>query len=62
MNPVVVGYRHWGTGTRCGSCGGDYLAVEDDGRRESYLVRCWCSATARVLKTDPDLVQAVLPP
>jgi hypothetical protein len=61
MNRLVVGYRHWGGETRCRFCGGDYMAIEDDGEMASYLVRCWCGATARVRRNDPDLVQALLP-
>jgi hypothetical protein len=61
MSRLICGYRHWEC-DRCGACGGNYLAVEDDGRADSYLVRCWCGATARVRKDDPDLAQAVLPP
>jgi hypothetical protein len=37
------------------------MAIEDDGDSRSYLVRCWCGATACVARDDPDLVKALLP-
>jgi hypothetical protein len=56
----VVGYRHW-PGADCPHCHYDYMAIEDDGDPQSYLVRCWCGATARVLRDDAGLLEALLP-
>jgi hypothetical protein len=55
---VILGYRDW-PGTHCPYCGGSYGAIEDDGITSKYLYRCWCGATARVAKDDPDILAAI---
>jgi hypothetical protein len=54
---VILGYRDW-PGTHCPYCNGSYGAVEDDGDKK-YLYHCWCGATARVAKDDPDILAAI---
>lgn len=58
---VVLGYTIIESSPPCPYCGGKTYMIEDDGdhpwRHDSYKVRCWCGATARVSKDDPDLVK-----
>lgn len=55
---LILGYQHW-PGVECPYCHEGTGAIEDDGG-EKYLYRCWCGATARVAKDDPDLLAALV--
>lgn len=57
MATVILGYRLW-PGIACPHCGDGYGAIHDDGG-EKYQYVCWCGATARVPKDDPDLLAAL---
>jgi len=58
MNKVILGFRPW-PGVSCPYCGDGHGAIEDDGITSKYLYRCWCGATARVPKDDPDILAAI---
>lgn len=60
---VLSGYRprdraKWPPCRFCGEC---HYMIEDDGREDSLKIGCWCGATARVKRDDPDLVGEVAP-
>lgn len=44
----------------CPYCGDSYMAFEDDGQ-ERLLVRCWCGATARVERSEPEIMPSHSP-
>jgi len=52
---VLAGYDTRSGPDRCPYCGDAHFAFEDDGDPETLLVRCWCGATARARRDDPDL-------
>ena len=55
FNRVIAGYRPVLHVEACPYCGCKHYALEDDGNPDSLLVRCWCGATARVQRDDPDV-------
>lgn len=54
---VLAGYQHVGAAPRCPYCGDRHYALEDHGRADFLLVRCWCGATARIQRDDQDLAK-----
>jgi hypothetical protein len=54
---VLLGFQHIDSAPPCPYCLGQHFAIEDDGAGETYKVLCWCGASARVAKADPDLVE-----
>lgn len=53
---VLLGYAPRPDWPACPFCGDRHFALDDDGHPDTYKVRCWCGATARVAKDDPDIV------
>lgn len=56
---TILGYRTMPKADQCSFCGDRYYAVQDDGQPDTWLVRCWCGARARVRKDDPDLLEEI---
>jgi hypothetical protein len=54
---VLLGYQHIGSADPCPFCGGKTYTIRDVGDPEKYRVDCWCGASARVDRNDPDLVE-----
>lgn len=55
MAYVVSGYREVVDAPPCPYCGGRHYALEDDDDPVTLKIRCWCGATARVRRDDPNL-------
>lgn len=57
---VVRGYDHLPGAESCPFCGENHYALVDDGDDVTLQVKCWCGATARVRRDDPDLERLLL--
>ncbi len=54
---VLSGYKN--IRTTCGSCGGNYIAIESTDDPEVVLLRCWCGSTCKAPR-DHQVVKQVL--
>jgi hypothetical protein len=54
---VLAGYQPIPGAPPCPYCGDRHYAVEDDGDPANYLIRCWCGATCRCRRDDPDMTR-----